>query len=195
MNGTVMSQKITKNFSFYEFRPKGKSKIWMPPSAYQRRLIVNLAENLQIVRSAMPKKSYIQITSGVRSAEDYKRLVKAGYRPSKTSDHNCGNAVPLAVNSRKYKKYGPTYNFSTGAADCVSRGFLVGSLFILAKELVKSGKCTFGQVIYEENPKTKAKWVHFSVDPSFVFSKKTVAFINRIKFLQSLDGGKSYQIA
>jgi len=189
-----MSQKITKNFSFYEFKPKGKPRVWLPSSSYQRKLIVNLAENLQIVRSAMPK-GYIQITSGVRSAEDYTRLVKAGYRPSKTSDHNCGNAVPLTINSRKYKKYGPTYNFSVGAADCVSRGFPVYELFRLAQELVNKGKCKFGQVIYEENPRSGAQWVHFGGDPGFVFSERIVAFINRTQFLQSLDGGRSYQVA
>ena len=113
-----MSQKITKNFSFYEFRPKGRPKSWMPTSEFQKRLIVNLAKNLQTVRTALPNGSWIQITSGVRSASDYTRLIKAGYRPSKTSDHNFGNAVQLNTNTAKYKKFGPTYNFSVGAADC-----------------------------------------------------------------------------
>ena len=190
-----MSQRITKNFSFYEFRPKGKPKTWLPTVDYQRRLIINLATNLQIVRSAMPKGSHIQITSGVRSADDYTRLIKSGYNPSKTSDHNYGNAVSLAINSKKYKKYGPTYNFSVGAADCVSHGFRPYDLFLLAKEMTQVGSCSFGQIIYEENPRTRAQWVHFGGDPSFVFSNNTIDFIKRTKFLMSYDGGKSYQIA
>lgn len=189
-----MSQKITKNFSFYEFRPKGRSKLWMPTNKFTKMLIINLATNLQIVRSAMPRGSWIQITSGVRTPEDYKRLIRAGYRPSTTSDHNFGNAVKLTVNTRKYKKYGPTYNFSVGAGDCVSHNFDVHSLFLLACELVKRNECRFGQVIYEKNPKTSAEWVHFGADLSYYFSEKIVQFIGRLPFLVSLDGGKSYQI-
>lgn len=189
-----MSQKITKNFSFYEFRPKGRLKSWMPPTQYQRLLIINLAKNLQIVRSSMPTRTWIQITSGVRAPADYERLIKAGYKPSTTSDHNFGNAVPLKTNSAKYKKYGSTYNFSIGAADCVSRKLDVQALFALAVTLTLEKKCRFGQVIYEKNPKTGAEWVHFGADPSYYFSEKIVKFLGRAQFMQSLNGGKSYQI-
>lgn len=189
-----MSQKITKNFSFYEFRPKGRPISWLPTNEFTKTLIINLATNLQVVRTAMPKGSWIQITSGVRAHEDYERLIKAGYKPSTTSDHNFGNAVPLAVNTIKYKKYGPTYNFSVGAADCVSHNLNVRNLFDVAQKLTKDNKCRFGQVIYEENPKTDAQWVHFGADPSYYFSEKVVQFIGRLPFLVSLDGGKSYQI-
>jgi len=189
-----MSQKITKNFSFYEFRPKGKPKSWLPTNEFTKMLITNLTTNLQVVRSVLPKRCWMQITSGVRMPEDYKRLVKVGYKPSTTSDHNFGNSVPLKVNSRKYKKYGPTYSFSVGAADCVSHNLNVRDLFNIACELTKGNKCRFGQVIYEENPKTGAQWVHFGADPTYYFSEKIVQFIGRYPFLVSLDGGKSYQI-
>lgn len=190
-----MFQKITKNFYFHELRPKGQPKTWLPSNTYQSSLIFNLTKNLQVVRSAMPKNSYIQITSGMRSPADYERLVKLGYNPSKTSDHNYGNAIKLSPNTKKFKKYGPTYNFSVGAADCFSHRFSVKDLFLLAKELTQAGKCKFGQIIYEYNPKTKAEWVHFGGDPGYVFSDIIVAFIERIPFMESLDGGKSYQIA
>jgi len=166
----------------------------MPNNRFTKGLIVNLATNLQIVRSALPRGSWIQITSGVRAPEDYRRLVKAGYRPSTTSDHNFGNAVKLTVNTNKYKKYGPTYNFSVGAADCVSHNLDVRNLFDIAKKLTEENKCRFGQVIYEENPNTGAKWVHFGADPSYYFSEEVVKFIGRLPFLVSLDGGKSYQL-
>lgn len=190
-----MSQKITKNFYFYEFRPKGRQKTWMPSSIFQKGLIVNLAKDLQVVRSAMPRGAWIQITSGVRSAQDYTRLINAGYRPSKTSDHNFGNAVPLKANTVKYKKYGSTYNFSVGAADCVPRNFPVKSLFELAVHLTQEGVCNFGQVIYEKSPKSGAEWVHLGADPSYCFSEEIVRFMKRTQFLVSLDGGKSYQAA
>lgn len=190
-----MSQKITKNFSFYEFRPKGRPKTWLPSNEYQKKLIVELAQNLQIVRTAMPRRTWMQITSGLRALADYDRLVRSGYRPSKTSDHNCGNAIRLSTGSRKFKKYGPTYNFSVGAADIVPRGFSAIGLFLLAKEMTEVKECNFGQVIYEKNPRNGAEWVHFGADPSFVFSDEIVEFISRTQFMQSLNGGRSYQIA
>ena len=189
-----MSQKITKNFSFYEFRPKRKPKTWMPTNEFTKTLITNLATNLQVVRSALPRGDWLQITSGVRAPEDYDRLIRAGYRPSTTSDHNCGNAVKLTVNTKKYKKYGPTYNFSIGAADCVSHTLNVHDLFLMACELVKRNECRFGQVIYEKNPETGDEWVHFGADPTYYFSEKIVRFIGRLPFLVSLDGGESYKI-
>jgi len=188
-----MSQKITKNFSFYEFRPKGKPKSWMPANEFTKMLVTNLATNLQVVRSAMPRGDWIKITSGVRAPEDYDRLINAGYIPSTTSDHNFGNAVKLTINTIKYKKYGPTYNFSVGAADCISHTLNVHDLFLISCELVKRNECRFGQVIYEENPKTGAQWVHFGADPTYYFSEKIVNFMGKQPFLVSMDGGKSYQ--
>lgn len=188
-----MHKKITSNFYYYEFRPKARPKTWIPTNDYQRMLMENLAQNLQIVRSAMPENTSLQITSGLRAPADFKRLKKAGYNPSPTSDHNFGNAVPLKINTAKYKKYGPTYNFSVGAADCVSKGMDVIDLFHLAIDLTNNKKCRFGQIIYEKNPATGAEWVHFGGDPGYVFSDEIVKFLNRIQFLESLDGGRNYK--
>ena len=187
-----MSIKVTPHFYYHEFRPKARPKTWMPTNQYQRMLMENLAQNLQVIRSAMPENSSIQITSGLRAPADYKRLKKNGYNPSTTSDHNFGNAVPLKINTPKFKKYGPTYNFSVGAADCVPTGMSTIDLFHLAIDLTKNNKCRFGQVIYEKNPATGAEWVHFGGDPKFVFSDNIIQFLNRTQFMESLDGGKSY---
>ena len=131
---------ITKNFSFYEFRPKGTPKTWVPNSDYQRMLIIELAKNLQVIRNAMPSGAFMEITNGVRLFSDYERLVAAGYRPSKTSDHNCGVAIPIDPNNPdKFKKYGETYNFATGAADTFPHGMGVWDLFKLSFRLVKEG--------------------------------------------------------
>ena len=175
-----MHKKITPNFFYYEFRPKA-------------RLLQNLAQNLQIVRSAMPENTSLHITSGLRAPADFARLKKAGYNPSPTSDHNFGNAVPLKINTVKYKKYGPTYNFSVGAADSVPVEMETIDLFHLAIDLTKKKKCRFGQVIYEKNPATGAEWVHFGGDTEYVFSDEIVKFLNRIQFMESLDGGRSYK--
>lgn len=192
----MAESQITKNFWFWEFRPKGTRKTWRPTSQYQEELIRNHAENLQIVRSGMPNngKSSIQITSGVRAPRDFDRLVKLGYRPSTTSDHNYGYAVPLTKGTAKYKKYGPTYNFSIGATDCVPHGMKIEDFFGMAMTKTRAGLCHFGQVIYEYNPKTGTRWIHFGADPRPFFAPHLIHFLGRRQFLRSIDGGKTYQV-
>jgi len=186
---------ITKNFSFHEFKPKKATKSWVPTSEYQRALLTQLAENLQVIRSEIPEDCYMRITSGVRTLEDYDRLKKLGYRPSKTSDHYCGVAIPLPKHDRKYKKFGETYNFAVGAADIVPVGMSTEDLFNLSVKLTQGGKCDFGQVIYEKDPSSGAEWVHYGNSLKELFAPQIVDMINRTQFLKTLDGGRTYQIS
>ena len=185
---------LTKNFSFSEFRPKNSPSTWTPNSIYQKMLIVNLAENLQIVRDKMPTGSYMKITSGVRLLSDYDRLRASGYNPSKTSDHNCGVSIPLINGTKKFKKFGETYNFAIGAADIVSIGMSTWDLFKLSFRLTKEGVCNFGQIIYEKNPTNGSEWVHYGNNLENFYSKKIIDMIGRQKFMKSIDGGTSYSI-
>lgn len=185
---------ITPNFSYYEFRPKGQPTSWAPNSEYQKILIDKLALNLQIVKSEMPKNSYMKITSGVRLLSDYNRLIDSGYKPSKTSDHNFGVSIPLEKGDKKILKFGETYNFAVGASDIVPVGMKVWDLFKLSFRLIKEQMCDFGQVIYEKNPKNGSEWIHYGNNPSDFFSKEIIKLIDRKKFLQSTDGGNSYSI-
>ena len=157
-------------------------------------LIVNLAENLQIVRDKMPTGSYMKITSGVRLLSDYDRLRASGYNPSKTSDHNCGVSIPLINGTKKFKKFGETYNFAIGAADIVSIGMSTWDLFKLSFRLTKEGMCNFGQIIYEKNPTNGSEWVHYGNDLEPFYSKKIINMIGRGKFMKSIDGGKTYSV-
>ena len=166
----------------------------MPSSEYRKILIYQLATNLQVIRSKLPAGCYMKITSGVRTLADYERLKKAGYKPSKTSDHNCGLAIPLSPSSSRFKKYGSTYNFAVGAADVVPVGLTVWGLFALSVDFVKKKKCNFGQVIYEKNPKTGAEWVHYGNSLKGIFSKKIIDFVGRKQFMKSLDGGRTYSV-
>jgi len=188
-----MEQKITKNFSFYEFAPNQFGKGWIPDSKYLQLLIVNLANNMQIVRDAMPVNLSISISSGVRNKEDYDRLVSNGYNPSETSDHNYGNAVLLKYGSDKYLKYGPTYNFSVGAVDCVPNGITAKELFNLTMDLVINNKCKFGQVIYERDPVRRVEWIHLGGYAKYYFNESIVNLIDKKLFLSSIDSGKTYQ--
>ena len=187
--------KITKNFSYWEFGPKGCNKSWVPGNDYQKMLINNLANGLQVLRDTAPAKISISITSGVRTIEDYYRLQGSGYNPSSTSDHFCGNAVPIQPTDSKYKKFGPNYIFSTGAADTIPTGMKVYDYFIHAMKSFVRENVKFGQIIYEKNPKTKAEWVHISGPYSNYFSQGIVTWLDKKPFLKSLDGGKTYTTA
>lgn len=189
-----MEQKITANFSYFEFRPRNTPTTWAPDNDLQALMIRTLAENLQIIRSMMPAKASIKITSAVRTQKDAEDLIRSGYNPSPTSDHFCGFSVPIQKTDSKYQKFGPTYNFACGAADCVPMGMKVSDFFSLAVNETKNGRCRFGQVIHEYTPSTGAEWVHFGNDPTSFFSMNICSLIARSKFMKSIDGGKTYQV-
>ena len=58
------------------------------------------------------------------------------------------------------------------------------------RELDLSNKVNFGQIIYELNPSTGYSWIHLGNDPENVFTNKIA--ITRVKYLMSLDNGKSF---
>lgn len=187
--------KITKNFSYWEFGPKGCSTSWVPDNGYQKKLIDSLAHNLQIVRDKSSKKISIHITNGIRTIEDYYRLQGSGYHPSSTSDHFFGSPIPLSPKDKKYQKFGSSYIFSVGAVDCVCKGIPIKDFFEHSMRCYKDWDTNFGQVIYEVRPDTKVEWVHFSNHPDLVFNETICMWIERKPFLKSLDGGKTYTIA
>lgn len=176
---------LSKNFKLSEFT---KSDV----TDYALALLKLLASQLQIVRNrlqsyAVDKKKPVSISihSGVRSEEDYKRLIKNGYNPSKTSDHFCGYQLLSK----------PTL----GAADIKVNNCSL-SLQEIANMLIEmndKGELDAGQIIFEYNPKTKSSWIHFGndwwriFDANFIFDNNL--FKSRKKYLMSLDNGKTYQ--
>lgn len=185
--------KITNNFSFWEFGPKGCNRRWMPDNEIQKRLITDLAKNLQVLRDKARRGTSIHISSGIRTVYDYYRLQGQGYHPSLTSDHLCGSAVRISSKSSKHAKFGETYNFATGAADCVVRGMSTADFADMAMREFRKGTVRFGQIIYEKSK--KSEWVHLSNAYENYFSPKIVVWLNKTPFLKSLDGGKTYQVA
>lgn len=179
----MTNTKLAKNFSLSEF-----AKADVTP--YTLSLLKLLASQLQIIRNALQeyaidkkKAVTISVQSGVRVNGDYERLVKAGYNPSKTSDHFCG----LQMLSK------PTL----GAADfkvtnCSLKLYEVADLIM---KMNKDGKLDVGQVIYEYNPKKKSDWIHIGNDWNRVFNAeflKDFYKFTRKKYLMSLDNGKTY---
>lgn len=176
---------LSKNFKLSEFTKNDVTD-------YALALLKLLASQLQIVRNrlqsyAVDKKKPVSISihSGVRSEEDYKRLIKNGYNPSKTSDHFCGYQLLSK----------PTL----GAADIKVNNCSL-SLQEIANMLIEmndKGELDAGQIIFEYNPKTKSSWIHFGndwwriFDANFIFDNNL--FKSRKKYLMSLDNGKTYQ--
>jgi len=192
--------KITKNFSFWEFGPKGCGKSWVPDNENQKSMIYILTENIQKLRdkaNTLKKSSSvaINISSGIRTMADYYRLQGSGYNPSQTSDHFCGTAMPLEVGTDKYKKFGSTYNFSSGAGDCVVVGMPTYDFFKMAMDEFRLTHVKFGQIIYEKDPIKKVDWVHLSGAYENYFSDSIVRWLDKKPFLKSLNGGKSYTVA
>jgi hypothetical protein len=176
---------LSKNFKLSEFTKNDVTD-------YTLSLLKLLASQLQVVRNklqdyAVDKKKAVSISvnSGVRTEEDYKRLIKNGYNPSKTSDHFCGYQL-----SSK-----PTL----GAADikvfnCSLKLQEIANMMI---EMNKTGDLVVGQIIFEYNPKTKSSWIHVGNDWKHIFEASFIAdnklFKTRKKYLMSLDNGKTYQ--
>ena len=66
------------------------------------------------------------------------------------------------------------------------------ALFI--KELVTKFDASFGQVIYEKNPKTGNEWIHLGNSPELIFKETVAKSITRKQFLMSTDNGKTYKV-
>lgn len=179
INKYMTDKKLTPNFKLSEF-------INIDPTEYQLSLIQLLAENLQKVRDKLQdyaivkKKVSIVINSGVRTQEDYDRLKKTGYNPSKTSDHFCGLQLLCS----------PTL----GAVDISVKNckLTIKEIAALLIQWDKENSINFGQIIYEYNPKTKGEWIHLGNDWEEIFTDK-IKF-KRKKYLMSLDNGKTYKI-
>lgn len=176
---------LSKNFKLSEFTKNDVTD-------YALALLKLLASQLQIVRNklqsyAVDKKKPVSISihSGVRSEEDYKRLIKNGYNPSKTSDHFCGYQLLSK----------PTL----GAADIKVNNcsLTLQEIANMLIEMNDKGELDAGQIIFEYNPKTKSSWIHFGndwwriFDANFIFDNNL--FKSRKKYLMSLDNGKTYQ--
>lgn len=80
---------LSINFKLSEF-------VKQDVSTYSLALLKQLAKNLQLIRDKLQiyaidnkKPVSLIVNSGVRTEQDYTRLVSKGYNPSKTSDHFC----------------------------------------------------------------------------------------------------------
>jgi len=182
---------ITKNFSFYEYRPKGANKSWLPTSKYMKYLITKHAEMMQIIRDKHRKG--ITFNSAVRNLSDYKRLLNAGYFPSPTSDHFFGQAIKIPEKEKfKISKFGRFYSFSVGAVDAVSND--IKQLYRDIVSLNKSGDIDSGQIIYESHQDKGWEWIHISTNRHLSFSDGICNLVGKHKYLHTYNGGKSYEV-
>jgi len=184
---------LSENFYLKELTKLPRTAI--PPT--QLYLLKALCEDvLQPVRDFLGCK--IKITSGLRTTEDHRRLIAAGYSPSETSDHFFGAMVRL-TSHRKIARFGGEYPFSVGAADIIPACGAEAAYWKMRPyfdaetgELnLPAGVVKIGQFLLE---KSRTYWVHVSNPATLVYSKDFAKkYLKKTPFMLSLDNGRSYQ--
>lgn len=185
--------KLSPNFDSSEFI---KSGVLNDELIY---LLSSLCNNvLEPLRSFL--NCSLIISSGVRSEEDYQRLINSGYNPSETSDHYYNNPVKI-LSDEKVKKWGEYYSAAVGAADII---LAIGANAAWEKILPYFNKdnhsidlpvpflpVKVGQCIHEFG--NGNDWIHVSNDPHIKFSDDFInKFLNRKCFMYSPDRGVTY---
>ena len=184
---------LSTNFQFKEFTSVPLNEIPQIQVFMLKNLTINLLEPIRdFLRCS------IEITCGIRTMEDVKRLIAKGYHPSESSDHYFGSAFPLN-NPKKIQIYGKEYAYSVGAADVVPA---CGAKIAFEKlrpyfksntnEIwLPSKMLKVGQLILE---KGNDYWLHISNPATILYEKSFVErYLKRRPFLISLDNGESYQ--
>jgi hypothetical protein len=179
-----INDKLSRNLSIKEFTGS-------MPSDYQLSFMKIIAGNIQKLRDSLnsqeasswktdiSKDIQISINNGLRTIDDYNRLLAKGYNPSKSSDHFFGLS-PFFPKP------------SLGAADislvnCKKDLWEVHEFII---SLYKKGVVKFGQIIYEKGKNNP--WIHLGNDWTDIFSSN-ITGNTRQRFLVSMDNGKTYQ--
>lgn len=140
--------RLTKNFDLSEFVVSAGIKI--KPTDEQLFCLDKLCKN--ILQKIRDKFGLVKITSGLRNMESHNKLIRQGYKASRTSDHFAwSSANPIG----------------TGAADFIVPGknmlkvfhWIIDNLF---------DKC--GQIIYHEDE----NFIHISNHLNEIFIKKEI---------------------
>jgi len=161
-------------------------------------LSINLTEVQQLMVNSLidhilnPIEDYagckMTITSGLRTFQDYDRLIEQGYNPSKKSDHFFG-LMP----------------FTSGAADMVYENgnqFTIDLFYDLYKRydkvrdriIIPKADIQVGQMILEvkfDKNGIPSRWIHLS-NPRRLFYSKDCPLPGQM-FLRSDDNGKTYK--
>ncbi|MDR3001149.1 MAG: hypothetical protein LBU89_07785, partial [Fibromonadaceae bacterium] len=140
----TMETLLTQNFKVKEFLTGPNPPKWDDLSERVQGQIKELANMLQTIRDAVKKP--ISISSGLRTLEDYNRMVKNKLNPSKKSDHFFGQTVD-------------GYSLGLGAVDITCKGMDTIAFYNLILKMKYEGKIKCGQLLLEKN---KTFWVHIA---------------------------------
>jgi len=201
----IMGKPILKNlnFSYEEVQRVGFP---LNPTAKQVFLLEHLFKQIQNVKDVIEftfsQHVPFRVTDCYRTVEKYQDMKNRGLYPSATSDHFWGQHIPVSSASN-LKKYGPIYEFSTGAADIVPSipGIIKDEcnrfrIFETIVQLDRSEDISLGQVIYEKSVKTGTEWIHVSNPIDLIYNSGMIDKLNLIKskYLTTKDGGRTYQV-
>lgn len=179
---------LTKNFAVEEFT---NGRLINDIPVVQMNMLKDLVTAiLQPIRDALNVPC--TVTSGIRVASDYQRLLAQGLHPSETSDHYYGQAV-LLQSVGKVNTFGPLYNYSVGAVDFIPKMDLK-TAFDQISTMVRNAQINVGQLIYESGG--GKYWIHVSNPQWHYFAPPFINtyYPNRPKILISSDAGKTYQV-
>ncbi len=191
------------------FRHETKRGDWYPKGYRPTAMQVYLWEKMKTT-VLNPIREHIgvplRLSNGVRTEKDYKRLLRAGYYPSITSDHFAQNVVSLKTLAKDHPKrllYGDYYKFSTFACD-VSGHFnpteLARDMYLTIEDKVGKGKSFIKgledvrQLIVEAQT-LKGKiisWLHISLPVELIYSTEMSEIISdmtyKTKYLKMNEG-------
>ena len=179
MNKPKLKTKLSKNFYLEEFIYSNTAKTVVKIKKYSHEYfcLINLVEKiLQPTRSYI--KTSIQINNGIRNKKIWTALYKAGYKPSKTTDHSYG--LP------EVNQYG------VGAADfCCPRKEpeFLEDVFKWIQNQEKRLKLHIGQCILYFK-RGKPHFIHISNPKYLIYSPIFCAEIlkPKVKFMFKING-------
>ena len=169
--------KLTKNFKLFEFTGEGKNQVIVRNTSFQLWLINKIAND--IMQPIRDEFGPIKITSGIRDCKNWCRLDKAGYKPSKTTDHSYG--IP-EVNQ-----------FGVGACDFLP--YKKWDYWVIYNFIRKN--LNFGQVIIylsDEKDNYRPRFIHVSNPYELVYGKKMVEYKFLTKIPELIQQGNKYHL-
>lgn len=189
--------KLSNDFWLQEFTTKGWGELNFADRFMLRSLCQDILQPLRVYLGLeFGKEVALNVTSGMRTLDDFYRIKSQGYCPSPKSDHFFSRCVPV-VDEGVRERFGEYFSFAVGAADVVPGGVKTEEAFECIIDGLRSQrfKIKFGQIIHEFG--RYSGWIHLSNPKGLVYSTNAIeslGFEGDGVVKASPDSGKSYYV-
>lgn len=192
-------KQLSNNFWLHEFTNLSWGQLTSTNKFLLERLCIDILQPMRdYLCKVYDKNVPMSVTSGMRTAADFDRILAQGFNPSRRSDHFFANCIPTDGHGDT-QRFGPYFAHGSGAADVVptGEGVVVKDCFDHIVDGIRSGYLgiPFGQLIHEFGGRSSSGWLHLSNSKSLIFTDemvKTLGFDSLHRILTSPDAGKSY---